>query len=128
MSSTLIWILVGGVAFSLLGGAAATIAVVKLPKDYFTRNPNRARKRKGWMQEIAWVARNVLGIVLILGGLVLMFPGVPGPGVVVILLGLTITDIPGKHELLVALVRKRFVMKSMNKVRRRFRRPDLATP
>jgi len=101
---------------------------VKLPKDYFTRNPNRARKRKGWMQEIAWVARNVLGIVLILGGLVLMFPGVPGPGVVVILLGLTITDIPGKHELLVALVRKRFVMKSMNKVRRRFRRPDLATP
>ena len=47
---------------------------------------------------------------------------------ILILLGLTITDIPGKHKLLVWIVRHPKVMRSMNKLRHRFGRPDLAKP
>lgn len=127
MSSTLIWMVVGGLAFSLLGGLVASIIVVKLPKDYFTR-PKKKHQGKGFWSDALWVGKNVLGIVLILGGIVLMMPGIPGPGVVVILLGLTITDIPGKQKLLLKIVRHPKVMRSMNKLRHRFGRPDLAKP
>ena len=127
MSSTLIWMAVGGLAFSLLGGLAASIIVVKLPKDYFTR-PKKSHKGKGFWKDALWVGKNVLGIVLTLGGVVLMMPGIPGPGVVVILLGLTLTDIPGKHKLLLWIVRHPKVMRSMNKLRHRFGRPALVKP
>lgn len=127
MSSTLIWMAVGGLVFSLLGGLAASIIVVKLPKDYFTR-PKKGHKGKGFWKDALWVGKNVLGIVLTLGGVVLMMPGVPGPGVVVILLGLTLTDIPGKHKLLLWIVRHPKVLRSMNKLRHRFGRPDLVKP
>ncbi|MBV8878767.1 MAG: hypothetical protein JO332_02275, partial [Planctomycetaceae bacterium] len=46
----------------------------------------------------------------------------------VVLLGLAITDIPGKHKLILKIARKPAVMRSMNKVRRKFHRPDLVTP
>ncbi len=127
MSSTLIWMAVGGLAFSLIGGLVASIIVVKLPKDYFAR-PEKSHQKKGFWQDALWVGKNVLGIILILGGVVLMFPGVPGPGVVVVLLGLTITDIPGKHKLLLKIVRHPRVLRSMNKLRHRFGRPALVKP
>ena len=127
MSSTLIWMAVGGLVFSLLGGLAASIIVVKLPKDYFSK-PEKKHRKGGFWHDALWVGKNVLGIVLMLGGIVLMMPGIPGPGVVVILLGLTITDIPGKHKLLLWIVRHPRVMKSMNKLRHRFGRPNLVKP
>ncbi len=127
MSPTLIWMAVGGLVFSLLGGLAASIIVVKLPKDYFSKPKKKHRKGSFWHNAL-WVGKNVLGVVLVLGGVVLMMPGVPGPGVVVILLGLTITDIPGKHKLLLWIVRHPRVMRSMNKLRHRFGRPDLVKP
>jgi len=128
MSPTLIWMAAGGLVFSLLGGLAASIIVVKLPKDYFSKPEKKHRKKGNFWRDALWVGKNVLGILLMLGGIVLMMPGIPGPGVVVILLGLTITDIPGKHKLLLWIVRHPRVMRSMNKLRHRFGRPDLVKP
>src|SRR6187401_1985945 len=120
MSPTLIWALAIGLGVSILGGIAATIAVVRLPRDYFTR-PDR---KSGWQGSVGrkagFIARNLLGILLAVGGIVLLLPGVPGPGVVVLLLGLFLTDIPGKHKLIQKVVRKPAILNSMNRVRRRF--------
>ena len=127
MSPTLIWTLAIGLGVSILGGIAATIVVVKLPRDYFAR-PKRASGSKSPGRKIAKIAKNIAGALLVLGGIVLLLPGVPGPGIVVLLLGLVLTDIPGKHKLIQKVVRKPTVLKSMNRVRRRFGRPDLVTP
>jgi len=128
MSPTLIWTLAIGLGVSILGGIAATIAVVRLPRDYFTR----AHRKSGWQgsvgRKVGFIAKNLLGIALTAGGVVLLIPGVPGPGVVVLLLGLVLTDLPGKHKLIQKVVRKPTVLNSMNRVRRRFGRPDLVTP
>lgn len=124
----MIWILGIGLGVTVLGGIAAAIVVVKLPKDYFTR-PERKRSFKGHLgRKIGFVAKNILGVLLVLGGIVLLFPGVPGPGVVIVLLGLAITDIPGKHKVILKIARKPVVLRSMNRVRRRFGRPNLVVP
>jgi UPF0716 family protein affecting phage T7 exclusion len=127
MSATLIWTLAIGLGVSILGGIAATIVVVKLPRDYFARPKQESRSRNTG-QKIGKIAKNVAGVLLIVGGIVLLLPGVPGPGVVVLLLGLALTDIPGKQKLIQKVVRKPTVLNSMNRVRRRFGRPDLVTP
>jgi mannose/fructose/N-acetylgalactosamine-specific phosphotransferase system component IID len=128
VSPTVIWAIAIGLGVSILGGLAAMIVVVKLPKDYFSR-PERKKSSKGNLgRKIGKIVKNIAGVLLIAGGVVLMLPGIPGPGVVVLLLGLAITDIPGKHKLIVKIAKKPAVMRSMNKVRRRFHRPDLATP
>ena len=128
MSPTLIWAIAIGLGVSILGGLAATIVVVKLPRDYFSRPPRKKGSKKTLGQKIGRIAKNVAGVLLILGGIVLMLPGVPGPGVVVLLLGLAITDIPGKHKLIVKIAKKRAVMRSMNRVRKKFHRQDLVIP
>lgn len=128
MSPTLIWAIAIGLGVSILGGLAATIVVVNLPKDYFSR-PEPKKGAKGSLgRKIGLIAKNVAGVLLILGGVVLMLPGVPGPGVVVLLLGLAITDFPGKHKLIVKIARKPAVMRSMNKVRKKFHRSNLVAP
>lgn len=128
MSPTLLWVLGIGLGVTVLGGIAAAIVVVKLPKDYFAK-PERKRSFKGHLgRKLGFIAKNIAGVVLILGGVVLLAPGVPGPGVVVVLLGLAITDIPGKHKVILKIARKPVVMRSMNRVRRRFNRPNLVVP
>lgn len=128
MNDTLWWVIGIGLAVSVLGGIAAVIVVVHLPPDYFARPPAKTRWHGNLGRKLLKIAKNIAGLLLIAGGLVLVFPGVPGPGVVIVLLGLVITDIPGKHRLIVKVARMPAVLRSMNRIRRRFGRPDLVTP
>ena len=128
MSPTLIWTLAIGLGVSILGGIAATIAVVHLPRDYFTRPQKKSGWHAGLGRKIWFVARNILGVLLAVAGVVLLLPGIPGPGIVVLLLGIILTDLPGKQKVIRKVAGKPAVMKSMNRVRRRFGRPDLVTP
>jgi hypothetical protein len=124
----MIWMLALGFGFAILGGLAATIVVVKLPRDYFAR-PEKTKERAGGLgRKIGVIAKNVAGVVLIVGGVILSLPGIPGPGIVVLLLGLTITDIPGKHKLILKIAKKPVVMRSMNRVRKKFHRQSLVAP
>ncbi len=128
MGTTWIWIAAGGLALTLLGGLAAAAIVVRLPRDYFSRPDAAPTRGAGLGRRIARIAKNVAGVVLVLGGVVLMLPGIPGPGVVVLLLGLALTDLPGKKRLIQSVVQKPPVLRSMNRVRRRFGRPDFDLP
>lgn len=128
MDSSTVWLIVGGLGVSILGGIAAAIVVVRLPKDYFTRSDPKKRSGKGVGPLLLKIGKNLLGVLLMIAGVVLLFPGIPGPGVVILMLGLVITDIPGKRKLMKAIARRPSVMKSMNRVRRRFGRPNLAAP
>ena len=49
----------------------------------------------------------------------------PGQGLLTILVGLLMLDIPGKRRLELAIVRRGPVLGSINKLRARFRRPPL---
>jgi hypothetical protein len=71
------------------------------------------------------VAKNIVGVLLVLTGVVMSLPGVPGPGVLTILLGIMLLDFPGKRGLELKLVRRQQVRRALDGVRKRFHQPPL---
>jgi hypothetical protein len=58
----------------------------------------------------------IVGVVMILG---------PGPGVLTILLGLIMLDIPGKRPLEASLIKRPAVLTPINNLRARYQKPPL---
>jgi hypothetical protein len=71
------------------------------------------------------VGKNVLGVVLVGIGIILSIPGVPGQGLLTILLGVMLLDIPGKRQLECKIISRPQVLKAVNKLRHRFDKPHL---
>ena len=121
------WTLGAGVAATVLSIAVGVAVVVRLPADYFLRGRER---RDFWHPHpvLRWsllVAKNALGWLIVLLGLVLSLPLVPGPGFLFVLVGLGLVDFPGKRSLERRLVRVPRVLASLNQLRARFGRPPL---
>jgi hypothetical protein len=136
--SPLTWLAGAGAGRSMLllvaGYLAVSIASIlivagmlaALPATYF-RDGGRARAlpRSGAAGVIGRVLRNALGLVLILLGLLLSLPAVPGQGVLTMLIGLMLMDVPGKRRFELKLVARPGVLDAMNRVRAWLRRPPL---
>ncbi len=123
------WTLGIGLAGSLLTIAVGMAVVVRLPTDYFVRG---RRPRGFWHLHpaVRWallVGKNVLGVLVIVLGLVLSLPLVPGPGFLFILVGLGLVDFPGKWSLERRLVELPRVLTSLNRLRARFGKPPFET-
>ena len=106
----------------MVSSGLAMLVVVLLPADYFYRQPS------GWyaLPLVRWpvlVLKNLLGACLVPLGIV-MIPA-PGPGLVVLLIGLSLVNFPGKKALEMRLLGRPSVMKSMNGLRARFGRAPL---
>jgi hypothetical protein len=101
---------------------AVGLVLVKLPADYFS--PQHAREFWGDKpRAVRWaglVVKNIVGLLLVLLGIVLSLPGIPGQGLLTILLGLVMLDIPGLRPLESRLVRIPAVKKAIDKLRARF--------
>jgi hypothetical protein len=61
--------------------------------------------------------------VLVGFGIVMSLPGVPGQGVLTILLGVMLLDFPGKRELEAKLVSRPQVYRAVNRLRARYGKP-----
>jgi hypothetical protein len=107
---------------------AATAAVlVRLPADYFACDPDAGTcpTRPRYVRWPLALLKNFFGLALVALGVVLSFPGVPGQGILTILIGAMLLDFPGKRRLERWLVRRRGVLTTVNKVRARYGRPPL---
>jgi hypothetical protein len=69
--------------------------------------------------------KNVFGLLLLVLGIIMAFPGVPGQGVLTILLGLMLLDFPGKRQLEYRIVSRPKVLRAINRLRARFGRPPM---
>jgi hypothetical protein len=107
--------------------AAVTFVLVKLPPTYF----QISHARDFWADRhaaVRWsgmVVKNTFGVVLVLLGIVMSVPGVPGQGVLTILLGLMLLDFPGKRHLEYRLVSRPKVLRTINHLRARFDKPPM---
>lgn len=112
---------------SVSGFAVVTFVLVKLPANYF--HSSHAREfltdKNPAYRWAGIIAKNFLGILLIISGVALSLPGVPGPGLLTILLGLMLVDFPGKRGLESRIVGQPKVQSSINKLRARFDKPPL---
>lgn len=101
----------------------------RIPAEYFSRN---RRPQLPWQQMhpalriAALAAKNLLGALLILAGIIMLFG--PGQGVLTILLGLALVDVPGKRALERWIVARPAVFNALNKLRARGGHPPLEHP
>lgn len=113
---------VGGVVLSI---ALVAAVIVRMPSDYFCGEAPRSilSASPAWKRKVAHVGKNVLGAILIMVGLVLVIPGVPGQGILTILIGITLVDFPGKRKLEIRIMKNQTVLAGANAIRRRFGKP-----
>jgi UPF0716 family protein affecting phage T7 exclusion len=115
-------------AFAFVAGSAfVTVVLVRLPANYFHSSHAREflAERHPAVRTAGVVAKNLLGVVLVILGVIMAVPGVPGPGVLTILLGIMLLDFPGKRDLETRIVRRPRVFRSINALRARFDKPPL---
>ena len=122
--------IIGVVVFLLtFFGAIAVVAfvVVRLPPDYF--EPRVARPfMLAWPRPLRWIgllAKNALGVLVIASGVILSLPGMPGQGILMMLLGLMLLDVPGKRAIILRIARIPRVIATINKLRARYGKAPL---
>ena len=126
----LIWWATGISLVSLVSTVIAIPWVVsRLPSDYFSRERREVWRlgAKGPIVKIVLgIAKNALGAVLVLLGLVMLIT--PGQGVLTILIGLLLINFPGKYRLERWLVLRPGVLRALNWLRRKRGRAPLEDP
>ncbi len=107
--------------------AVVTLVLVKLPPNYF--HSSHAREfltdRHRAIRWMGIAVKNLLGLVLVVLGIIMSLPGVPGQGILTILLGIMLLDFPGKRALELKLVSRPKVLQTINQLRRKFDKPPL---
>jgi hypothetical protein len=103
------------------------LLAARIPVDYFAGavrpHPVRRHPVLHWTLR---VVKTALGVVCIPAGIAMI--ALPGPGILTILLGVMLLEFPGKFRLERAIVRKPFVLKALNALRRRAGAPPLIPP
>ena len=123
--SILIWVVIFvGTFFVNLG--IVSLILVKLPKDYFKNDKSkRVTGSNATIRVLKIIGKNVGGWLLIALGIVLSLPGVPGQGLLTVLLGVMLVDFPGKHRLEQKLLSRPGIINTINRLRGRFGKPAL---
>lgn len=100
--------------------------VSRIPIDYFCyekRHPASFKKTHPILRIITLVGKNLLGWVLLLGGIIMLF--IPGQGLLTIAMGLLLMDYPGKFRLERKIVSNPKTLNGLNWLRRKVNTPPL---
>ena len=104
-----------------------SFVLVRLPPNYFHSSHAREflTERHRAIRWTGIIIKNLIGLLLVFLGVIMSLPGVPGQGILTILLGIMLLDFPGKRELELKLVSRPKVLQTINQVRRKFDKPPL---
>jgi hypothetical protein len=126
-----VWAAFGWLVSMIMSLAIVVFVIVKLPADFFLDSHDRA----WWIDQhpvIRWTGRllkNLSGIFLVFVGIFLSLPGIPGQGLLTVLVGLVLIDFPGKRRCERALVSRPRIRRSLSWLRARFhKRPFRLKP
>lgn len=115
----------GFVVSLVISAIIVAIVIVKIPENYFSSHyqadflPNAS-----WLTRWgATVAKNLIGAVLVLAGIVMLIG--PGQGILTILIGLIMLDIPGKRPLEARIIGRPAILAAVNSLRARYGKPPL---
>ena len=103
--------------------------VISLPEDYFTRERResaRPTRKYPPLWGLLTLLKNLLGSILIVAGVVMLV--LPGQGTVTILIGLALTNFPGKYKLQRRIAAQPAVGKTLNRIRELAGRTALRMP
>ncbi|NEV61526.1 PGPGW domain-containing protein [Thiorhodococcus minor] len=125
----LLWI--GGVSLliCILSVLALPFLAALIPENYFAdpaRHRPPLRRRHPAVYIAIRAAKNALGWLLVIAGILMLV--LPGQGLLTILMGLVLSDFPGKFALERRLASSAKIMGGINWLRRRAGRPPLQAP
>ncbi len=119
--ATNLWWLLGISTFAFIATLIAVPAfVIRIPSNYFsrsTRPTTELERQHPRMRALGVGAKNIVGLILILMGIVMLI--IPGQGFLTITIGLMLTDFPGKYRLERWLASRKKIMTAMNMLRER---------
>ncbi len=120
----------GGILFlvTTVGSIGLVFFVVtRLPADYFRgpRPPRLWPRLPWWLRGGLILLKNLIGWLLIALGILMSLPGVPGQGLLTILIGTMAIDFPGKRKLEQWLVRRPGMRAAIDRLRIQMGRPPL---
>ncbi len=123
-------ILLSGALFAVtfvISLSAVGYILVKLPPTFFLDHHRRDwwRDKSPWLRWLGIGLKNLLGIALVVLGAFLSLPGVPGQGILTILIGVILLDFPGKRRLERKLIGRPKVLRAINRLRARYKKPPL---
>ena len=130
--SSITWqnVLIGALIFVgtfFINLGIVSLILVKLPADHFSKS----RRTKFWsgprplLHAAGIVGKNIAGVLLVALGIVLSLPGVPGQGLLTVLLGVMLLDFPGRTTLEQKLLSRPSIVTAINSLRGRFKKPPL---
>ena len=94
----------------------------RLPQNHFILLKTKPRLSNFSPGELFLaILRNMLGIFLVIAGIIMLF--LPGQGILTILIGILCMSFPGKHTLLIYLITRPSIKRSLNWTRRKLSRP-----
>lgn len=120
-----------GALFFVLSLALSVLAmlavVLRLPPTYFqgARPPPFWPHLGPWARFAAHAGKNLLGVLLLVAGAIMALPGVPGQGVLTMLVGLMLLDLPGKRAIERRIIAVPSIHRGLNRLRVRFGREPL---
>lgn len=122
------WILLslGLLVVSFLASTAlVAFVMVKIPENYFS-----SHYQQDFLPNSSWFTRwgvvlvkNFVGVIIVLAGIVMLVG--PGPGLLTILIGSIMIDIPGKRPLEARLLKQPTILSAANNLRARYGKPPL---
>ena len=112
------WLTFASVATFLVSVVTLPWLVARIPADYFAHRKRHAmplKQRHPLIRLLLLIGKNLLGAILLAGGLMMLF--VPGQGLLTMAMGLLLLDYPGKFALERRLAGQHNVLASLNWLR-----------
>jgi hypothetical protein len=114
-------------AILLISSVVSLTVLIRLSPDYFaaTRAQSYRKSDYGILSWTGIILKNLLGATLVILGVFLSLPGIPGQGLLTVLAGILLLDFPGKRGLLFRILSRPSLLRSINRLRAKFSRPPL---
>lgn len=122
----LAWLTLVSVVTFVVSLATLPWLVARIPADYFAHRKRHAapfKQHHPVIRLLLLLGKNLLGIILLIGGTVMLF--LPGQGLLTIMMSLLLLDYPGKYALERRIVSQHSVYSGLNWLRARAGAPPL---
>ena len=123
------WLVLASFTLVVIYAGIVFLAVIRMSPDYFSAPspaPGSFRHRYPVIRLILKILKTIVGLALLAAGIAMLV--LPGQGLVTIAAAVSFLEFPGKRKLLIAIVSRGGVMKSVNGIRRRAGKEPLLPP
>lgn len=122
------WIAGASVLTLIVSAIAVPMVIRRIPADYFLEGEQTEamRKRHPVLRVLFLILKNLIGGILLLGGILMLLT--PGQGLLTIVIGILLLDFPGKRKFEVWLISRKPLYRAIDWIRRRAGKESLMLP